>query len=102
MFAIVEIAGRQFKIEKDQTLFVDRLQQEAGAELQFDRVLLTAEGDQVNVGRPTVQGVSVSATVLDHVRSRKVIVFKKKRRKGYQKQNTHRQQYTQIRINSIG
>ncbi len=102
MFAIVEIAGQQFKVEKDQKLFVHRLEGESGAALQFDRVLLTANGSDVAVGVPTVSGVKVSATLLGHFRGEKVRIFKKKRRKTYRKTIGHRQSFTQIQINSIG
>jgi large subunit ribosomal protein L21 len=102
MFAIVEIAGQQFKIEKDQKLFVHRLEGEAGTALQVDRVLLTADGSNVVVGAPTVSGVNISATILGHFRGEKVRVFKKKRRKGYRKTIGHRQSFTQIQINSLG
>jgi large subunit ribosomal protein L21 len=100
MFAIVEIAGLQYRVEKDQKLFVNRLQGEKGASINFDKVLLTSNGS-VTVGAPAVSGVSVAAEILDHVKADKVIVFKKKRRKGYQKKNGHRQSLTQIKITSI-
>ena len=102
MFAIVEIAGQQFKIEKDQRIFVNKLTGDAGAALNFDRVLLTADGSDVKVGAPTVAGVTVSAKILGHFKGETVRVFKKKRRKGYRKTIGHRQQYTQILIESIG
>ncbi|MBS1573274.1 MAG: 50S ribosomal protein L21 [Bacteroidetes bacterium] len=100
MFAIVEIAGLQYRVEKDQKLFVNRLQGEKGDSINFDKVLLTSNGS-VTVGAPAVSGVSVAAEILDHVKADKVIVFKKKRRKGYQKKNGHRQSLTQIKITSI-
>jgi len=102
MFAIVEIAGQQFKVEKDQRIFVHKLEGDAGAALHIDRVLLTADGSNVVVGSPTVSGVSVAATILGHFRGEKVRVFKKKRRKGYRKTIGHRQSFTQIQIQSIG
>jgi large subunit ribosomal protein L21 len=98
MYAIVEIAGQQFKIAKDQKIFVHRLDAEEGAELEFDKVLLRADGNNIEVGAPVVKGATVKAKVLAHVKSDKVMVFKKKRRKGYQKMNGHRQQLTQIQI----
>jgi large subunit ribosomal protein L21 len=98
MYAIVEIAGQQFKIQKDQKIFVHRLDAEEGAELQFDKVLLRADGNNIEVGAPVVKGAAIKAKVLAHVKSDKVMVFKKKRRKGYQKMNGHRQQLTQIQI----
>ena len=100
MFAIVEIAGLQYKVEKDQKLFVNRLAGEQGNKVSFDKVLLTSNG-AVAVGAPAVKGVSVEAEIIDHVQADKVIVFKKKRRKGYKVKNGHRQQLTQIQIVSI-
>jgi large subunit ribosomal protein L21 len=101
MYAIVDIAGQQFKVEKDQQLFVHRLASEEGASVSFDQVLLVDNGGKVQVGAPTVSGASVSAKVLSHLKGDKVIVFKKKRRKGYQKSNGHRQQFTKIQIEGI-
>jgi len=100
MFAIVEIAGLQYKVEQDQKLFVNRLAGDKGAKVSFDKVLLTSNGT-VTVGAPAVEGVAVEAEILDHVQADKVIVFKKKRRKGYKVKNGHRQQLTQIQIVSI-
>jgi large subunit ribosomal protein L21 len=101
MYAIVEIGGQQFKIAKDQKLYVNLIHEEAGAELEFDNVLLFADGDKVQVGTPVVDGAKVKAKVLAHVKADKVLVFKKKRRKGYQKMNGHRQPLTQILIEEI-
>lgn len=101
MYAIVEIAGQQFKVEKDQRLYVHRLQDKEGAKVSFDKVLLIDNGGKVNVGAPVVAGASVSAKVLEHLKGDKVLVFKKKRRKGYQKENGHRQYLTQILIEGI-
>ncbi len=101
MYAIVEIGGQQFKIQKDQKIFVNLLKQEAGSELEFDQVLLLADEAAIKVGTPVVDGVKVKAKVLAHVKADKVIVFKKKRRKGYQKKNGHRQPLTQIQIEEI-
>jgi large subunit ribosomal protein L21 len=101
MFAIVEIAGQQFKVEKDQTLYVHRLPQEEGASIELNKVLLVDNNGKVTVGVPTVSGASVKAKVLDHLKGDKVIVFKKKRRKGYRKMNGHRQAFTKIQIESI-
>ena len=101
MLAIVEIAGLQYKVEQDQKLFVNRLKGEKGDKVSFDKVLLTIDG-AITVGAPAVEGVSVQAEILDHVQADKVIVFKKKRRKGYKVKNGHRQQLTQIQIVSIG
>ena len=91
MYAIVEIAGQQFKVEKGRKLYVHRLQGDEGSSLSLDRVLLTDNDGQVNVGSPVVKGATVTATILKHLRDDKVIVFKKRRRKGYQVQNGHRQ-----------
>jgi large subunit ribosomal protein L21 len=100
MFAIVEIAGLQYRVEKDQKLFVNRLKGDKGAEVSFDKVLLTSNG-AITVGAPAVSGTTVSAEILDHVKADKVIIFKKKRRKGYEKKNGHRQSLTQIKITAI-
>ena len=101
MFAIVEIAGQQFKVEKDQTLYVHRLQQEAGASIELNDVLLLDNNGNVTIGSPKVDGASIKAKVLTHLKGDKVIVFKKKRRKGYRKMNGHRQSFTKIQIESI-
>ncbi len=101
MYAIVEIAGQQFKVEKDSKVFVHRLDNEVGDKLEFDKVYLVDNDGDVKVGTPTVEGAKIEAEVLDHVRGDKVKVFKKKRRKGYQKQTGHRQDFTQIEIKSI-
>ncbi|TDO05106.1 50S ribosomal protein L21 [Sunxiuqinia elliptica] len=101
MYAIVEIAGQQFKVEKDKKIFVHRLQEEEGANVEFDNVLLVEDESGVKVGTPKVDGAKVSAKVLEHLKGDKVIVFKKKRRKGYKKKNGHRQYMTQIQIEEI-
>lgn len=101
MYAIVEIAGQQFKVEKDQKVFVHRLQAEEGKKVAFDNVLLLADGDNVTLGAPAINGAQVGAKVLKHLRGDKVIVFKKKRRKGYKVKNGHRQSLTEIQIESI-
>ena len=101
MYAIVEIAGQQFKVEKDQKVYVHRLDAEAGKKINFDRVLLIDDNGKVNIGAPAISGAEVTATVLEHLKGDKVIIFKKKRRKGYQKQNGHRQYLTEIQINDI-
>jgi large subunit ribosomal protein L21 len=102
MYAIVEIAGLQYKVVKDQRLFVHRLEEKEGGKVTFDRVLLTEDNGAVSVGAPAVSGVAVKAKVLQHLKGDKVLVFKKKRRKGYQKLNGHRQYLTEIQIESIG
>lgn len=101
MYAIVEIAGLQYKVEKDQRLYVNRLNVEAGKKVKFDRVLLIEDKGDVKVGAPVIDGAKVDATVNGEVKSDKVLVFKKKRRKGYQKMNGHRQLFTSITINKI-
>ena len=101
MFAIVEIAGQQFKVEKDQTLYVHRLHQAEGASIELDSVLLLNNNGSVKVGLPTIAGAKIGATVISHLKGDKVIVFKKKRRKGYRKKNGHRQSFTKIKIDSI-
>ena len=101
MYAIVEIAGQQFKVEKDQQIFVHRLEEREGAKVEFDNVLLIDNNGKVNVGAPAISGAKVTAKVLDHVKGDKVVVFKKKRRKGYRVKNGHRQTFTQIEIQSI-
>ena len=101
MYAIVEIAGQQFKVEKDQQIFVHRLDAKTGSKISFDKVLLTDDNGKVNIGKPTVSGVSVSAKVLEHLKGDKVVVFKKKRRKGYRVKNGHRQYLSEIQISNI-
>lgn len=100
MYAIVEVSGKQYKVQKDRKLYIPRQQAEVGDTLTFDRVLLVS-GDDVQVGQPTVAGATVTAKVLDHVKADKVIVFKKKRRKGYRVKNGHRQPYTQVSIDAL-
>jgi large subunit ribosomal protein L21 len=101
MYAIVEIAGQQFKVVKDQKVFVHRLQSEEGKQVAFDNVLLIGDGEKVTVGAPAIDGAQVGAKVLKHLKGDKVIVFKKKRRKGYRVKNGHRQSLTEIIIESI-
>ena len=101
MYAIVEIAGQQFKVSKDQRLFVHRLASDVDAKVSFDKVLLIDNGGALTLGAPAIEGASVEAKVLKHLKGDKVIVFKKKRRKGYKKKNGHRQSFTQIIIESI-
>jgi large subunit ribosomal protein L21 len=102
MYAIVEIAGLQYKVEKDQQIYVNRLKGDEGDKLSFDRVMLTDDNGSVTVGAPVIEGVAVNATILKHLKGDKVLVFKKKRRKGYQKLNGHRQSLTQISIDGFG
>jgi large subunit ribosomal protein L21 len=101
MYAIVSIAGQQFKVAKDQQLFVHRLQGDEGASIEFDNVLLADNAGTITVGTPSLSGAKVSAKIVSHLKGDKVIVFKKKRRKGYKKKNGHRQQFTKIEITGI-
>jgi large subunit ribosomal protein L21 len=101
MYAIVDIAGQQFKVEKERRIFVHRLKAEEGETITLDKVLLVDNEGSVKIGAPYVEGASVKATVLSHLKGDKVIVFKKKRRKGYAKKNGHRQYLTQIQIEEI-
>ena len=101
MYAIVEIAGQQFKVAKDQKVYVHRLQGEEGSSVSFDKVYLLDDGTQVTLGAPAITGASVEAKVVKHLKGDKVIVFKKKRRKGYRVKNGHRQSLTEILIQSI-
>ena len=102
MYAIVEIAGQQFKVAKDQQIFVHRLEGKEGDKLTFDKVLLTDDKGKVTVGAPVISGAKVNATIVEHLKGDKVIVFKKKRRKGYRVKNGHRQYLTSIKIDSLG
>ena len=101
MYAIVEIAGQQFKVEKGRHIFTHRLEGDANAELVFDKVLLVDNDGSVSVGAPVVEGAKVKGTILEHLKGDKVIVFKKKRRKSYQKSNGHSQYLTKVMINDI-
>jgi large subunit ribosomal protein L21 len=101
MYAIVDIQGQQFKVEKDSKVYVHRLEGEEGAKVDFDKVLLVDNDGKVSIGVPTVEGAKVSATIITHLKDKKIQVFKKKRRKGYQKQNGHRQYLTQVQIDGI-
>ncbi len=101
MYAIVEIAGQQFKVKKDQKVFVHRLSSEEGAKVNFDKVLLLDNKGQVTIGAPVIEGAAVAAKILRHLKGDKVIVFKKKRRKGYKKKNGHRQYLTEILVENV-
>ncbi|MEJ0029468.1 MAG: 50S ribosomal protein L21 [Bacteroidota bacterium] len=102
MYAIVDIAGKQFKVAKDQYIYAPLMEGEAGASVSFDKVLLVDNDGAIQIGAPAVSGVKVSGKILEHVKGTKVIIFKKKRRKGYAVKNGHRQQFTKIQIESIG
>lgn len=101
MYAIVEIAGQQFKAEAGKRLYVHRLEAERGSVVEFEKVLLLDNEGNVKVGAPTVEGAKVVCEVLSHVKGDKVIIFKKKRRKGYKKCNGHRQFFTELKINEV-
>jgi len=101
MYAIVEIAGQQFKVAKDQKVYVHRLQDEEGSKVSFDNVLLLEDGSNITIGAPAIDGAAVEAKVIKHLKGDKVIVFKKKRRKGYKKKNGHRQYLTELVIEGI-
>ncbi|MFH1297327.1 MAG: 50S ribosomal protein L21 [Bacteroidota bacterium] len=101
MYAIVEIAGQQFKVQKDDEIFVHRLDSEPGKKVEFSEVLLIDNSGKISVGKPFVEGSNITARVIGHVRGDKVIVFHKKRRKGYQKSTGHRQDFTKIQIENI-
>jgi large subunit ribosomal protein L21 len=101
MYAIVSIGGQQMKVEKDRKIFVNRLSAEEGASVEFDQVLLVDNEGDVKIGAPVLEGAKVTAKVLSHMKGDKVIVFKKKRRKGYRKKNGHRQYLSQIQIENI-
>jgi large subunit ribosomal protein L21 len=101
MYAIVEIAGQQFKVEKNDEIFVHRLEGEPGTKIEFDQVLLLDNDGKITVGKPLVDGSHIKGTIVDHVRGDKVVVFKKKRRKGYQKESGHRQDFSKVLIENI-
>ena len=101
MLAIVNIAGKQFKTSKDQVLIVPKLVAEIGKKIEFNNVLLYSDGEKYHYGKPNIKGASVTATILEHNREKKILIYKKKRRKGYQRKNGHRQWYSKIKIDSI-
>lgn len=101
MYAMVEIKGRQYKVENDSVLTVDRIDSEEGSQVEFDQVILVRTEKKVQIGQPYVSGVSVKAEVESHDRGKKVIVYKHKRRKNYHRTRGHRQAYSTIRIKEI-
>ena len=101
MFAIVNISGKQFRVTKGDQVKVPSLNTEAGKKVCFDQVLLTDDGKKVVVGTPLIKGISITGTVINHGRDRKVVIFKKKRRKGYRRKNGHRQSYSLVQIDAI-
>jgi len=101
MYAIVNIAGKQFKVTKDQYIYAPKLQGDIDASVEFDEVLLSEDNGTISIGAPLLSGASVTGKILEHVKGDKVIVFKKKRRKGYKKKNGHRQDFTKVLIENI-
>ena len=101
MYAVIETGGKQYRVAEGDTLYVEKLDGDVGDTVSFDRVLLVADGDSVNVGSPTVSGAEVSGEIVGHGRDKKVIVFKFKRRKDYRRRNGHRQSFTAVKINSL-
>lgn len=101
MYAIVEIAGQQFKVAEDEKVYVHRLKEAEGSQVVFDKVMLLKDDNQITIGAPVIQGAEVSAKILSHLKGDKITVFKKKRRKGYKKKNGHRQYLSQIQIERI-
>ena len=101
MYAVVKIKNQQYRVQPDTTIQVPLLASEAGDKVTFDEVLMFADGDDVKVGTPTIDGASVAAEIVGHCRSRKIVVFKKKRRKNYRRKNGHRQAFTEIKITGI-
>ena len=101
MYAVVKIKGHQYRVQKDGLLQVMSIDSEVGETVTFDEVMMVSDGDEVKVGSPTIEGATVDAEIVEHGRSRKIVVFKKKRRKNYRRKNGHRQGYTQIKITGI-
>ena len=101
MYVIVDIQGQQFKVQKDQKLFVHRINAEVGSEVEYEKVMLVDNNGEIKIGTPSVDGAKVVLEVLSHVKGDKVLVFKKKRRKGYRKLNGHRQQFSQVLVKEI-
>ena len=101
MYVIVDIQGQQFKVQQDQKLFVHRINADQGAEVEFEKVMLVDNGGAITVGSPVIEGAKVVVEILSHVKGDKVLIFKKKRRKGYRKLNGHRQQFSEVRVKEI-
>ena len=102
MFAVIDINGQQFKVTENQKYYVPKLNKKPNSKISFDKVILFGDDKETKIGNPSIDGLKVAAKVLEHVKDDKVIVFKKKRRKGYEKKNGHRQQLTRIEITKIG
>ncbi len=101
MYVIVDIQGQQFKVEQDQKLFVHRINADQGVEVEFEKVMLVDKDGAITVGAPLIEGAKVVVEIVSHVKGDKVLVFKKKRRKGYRKLNGHRQQFSEVRVKQI-
>ena len=101
MFAVIETGGKQYKVREGDTIRVEKLDAEPGSDITIDRVLMVGDGESVKIGRPTVEGGSVKATIQDQAKGPKIRIFKKKRRKGYSKRQGHRQPFTELRITGI-
>jgi len=101
MFAIIIISGKQYKTHKGSLLRVPRQENSVGSKITFDTVLFMSDGNNTHIGKPNIKGASVTATILRHTRDKKILIYKKKRRKGYQRKNGHRQWFTEIEINNI-
>ena len=101
MYVIVDIQGQQFKVKQDQRLFVHRINAEQGSEVEFEKVMLIDNEGTITVGTPVVEGAKVVVEILSHLKGDKVLIFKKKRRKGHRKLNGHRQQFSEVRVKSI-
>jgi len=101
MYAIVDIAGKQYKAEKDKFLYTDKLAGESGTKVEFSEVLLLGDGNSIDIGAPLLKGAKVTGKILEQVQGDKIVVFHKKRRKGYRKTNGHRAQFTKVLIESI-
>lgn len=101
MYAIVDIAGKQYRAEQDKFIYTDKLAGNEGDKVEFAQILLVGNNDKIEIGAPSIKGATITGTILSHVKGDKVIIFKKKRRKGYKKRNGHRQQYTKVLINTI-
>jgi large subunit ribosomal protein L21 len=101
MYAIIEIADKQFQVTKDDLIKIPLLKKEVGEKIELDKVLFYSDGSKVKIGKPLLKGAKVSAEVIEHGRDKKIIVFKKKRRKGFKVKNGHRQHFTKIKINNL-
>lgn len=101
MYAVVQTGGKQYKVEKGETLRIEKIPGEVGSRVTFDKVLLVADGESIKVGQPVLENAAVSASIIEQDKARKILVFKYKRRKRYRRKQGHRQPYTAIRIDGI-